>query len=163
MFKYFYNLIRLFCTFSLPLYTIKLTFMLTSIKLITGIEKYNITADNLYNQDEKGFLIGQASSTKCSLPRKALESGRIIGASQDGNREFISLLACISADESFLPLTLIYKGESYDLRDSWIEDLDKGEEAYFAASKNGWSCDALSLQWLKRVFDHHTKKKSDNR
>ena len=83
------------------------------------------------------------------MPRKALESSRIIGASQDGNRKFISLLTCISADRLFLPLTLIYKGESYDLRDSWIEDLDEGEEAYFATSKNGWSCDALGLQWLE--------------
>ena len=146
MFKYFYNLVGFFCTFSLSLYAIELTFMLTFIKLITGIEKYNITADNLYNWDEKGFLISQASSTKRILPQKALESGRIIGTSQDGNREFISLLACISADGSFLPPALIYKGESYDLRDSWIEDLDKKEEAYFAASKNGWSCDALGLQ-----------------
>ena len=64
MFKHFYDLVGFFCTFSLPLYAIELTFMLTFIKLITGIEKYNITADNLYNWDEKGFLIGQASSTK---------------------------------------------------------------------------------------------------
>src|SRR5437762_13362594 len=77
MFKYFYNLVGFFCTFSLSLYAIELTFMLTFIKLITGIEKYNITTDNL--------------------------------------------------------------------RDSWIEDLDEEEEAYFAASKNGWSYDTLDL------------------
>ena len=28
------------------------------------MEKYHITAENLYNWDEKGFLIGHASSTK---------------------------------------------------------------------------------------------------
>ena len=77
MFKHFYDLVGLFCIFSLSLYTIELIFMLTSIKLITGIEKYNITTDNL--------------------------------------------------------------------RDSWIEDLDEEEEAYFAASKNGWSYDTLDL------------------
>jgi len=32
--------------------------------LIQGIEKYNITADNLYNWDEKGFLLGFAHALK---------------------------------------------------------------------------------------------------
>jgi hypothetical protein len=41
-----------------------------------------------------------------------------MGASQDGSREFISLLACICADGTFLPLALIYKGDLADLQDS---------------------------------------------
>ena len=66
--------------------------------MINGIEKYNITAENIYNWDEKGFVIGQASATKRVISKEALESGRITHASQDGSREFISLLVCISAD-----------------------------------------------------------------
>src|SRR5450432_1396398 len=34
------------------------------------------------------------------------------------------------------------------------------DTAYFAASTNGWSCDALGLQWLEKVFDRHTKAKA---
>jgi hypothetical protein len=46
---------------------------------------------------------------------EALRSGRITHANQDGNREFLSLLACIGADRNVLPPTLIYKGDSGDL------------------------------------------------
>jgi hypothetical protein len=79
--------------------------------LQTAIEKYNITAENLYNWDEKGFIIGQASAIKRIMSLEALRSGRITHASQDNNREFLSLLACIGADGDVLPPTLIYKGE----------------------------------------------------
>jgi len=130
--------------------------------LRNGIEKYNITAENLYNWDEKGFIIGQSRTAKRVMTWSALEKGRIMGANQDGSHEFISLLACISADGKSLPPTLIYKGKSNDLQSSWVEDLKEEDEAYFAASKNGWSCDNLGLQWLERVFHHHTKNKSGN-
>jgi len=53
--------------------------------LISAIEKYNITAENLYNWDEKGFIIGLTSATKRIMSIEALQSGRIKGACQDGN------------------------------------------------------------------------------
>lgn len=97
------------------------------------------------------------------MTREALEQGRITQASQDGSREFISLLACICADKTFLPPTLIYKGESHDLQDSWLADFTEGDQAFFAASDNGWSSDDLGLQWLERVFERYTKQKAGNR
>ena len=90
---------------------------------------------------------------------EALKSGRITNAKTDGNREFLNLLACICADGTKLSVGLIYKGESHDLQESWVDDL--GEDiAYFAASANGWSCDSLGLQWLQKIFDRHTKEKT---
>lgn len=94
---------------------------------------------------------------------EALKSGRITHASQDGSREFISLLACICADGSTLPPALIYQGESGTLQDSWIEDWTPQDQAHFAVSTNGWSCDALGLDWLENVFDRYTKQKAGNR
>jgi len=108
-------------------------------------EKYNITADNIYNWDEKGFLIGQSNIVKRVMSREALKSRRITRARTDGNREFISLLACIYADGTSIPLALIYKGSSHDLQSSWLDDIGD-ETAYFVASDNGWSCDSLGLQ-----------------
>ena len=35
-----------------------------------------------------------------------------------------------------LPPALIYKGESHDLQDSWVDDLGN-DTAYFTASNNG--------------------------
>jgi hypothetical protein len=99
------------------------------------MEKYHIIAENIYNWDEKGFLLGVASITKRIMSREALKSGRI-QARQDGNREFISLLACICADNTHLPPALIYKGASHDLQDSWVEDIGE-DTVYFASSDNG--------------------------
>jgi len=79
------------------------------------IEKYRITAENIYNFDEKGFLIGFGRSLKRIMTQEALRSGRITKSKQDGSREFISILACISAIRRWVPPLLIYKGESGDL------------------------------------------------
>ena len=69
--------------------------------------------------------------------REAYYSGRIRFASQDGSREFISLLACISATGTALPPMLIYKSESMTLRDTWVEDFDANKTpAYFTTSPN---------------------------
>ena len=93
------------------------------------------------------------------MSKEAYNSGRIRHAKTDGNQEFITLLACICADGTKLPPSLIYKGESHDLQDSWLEDLGS-ETAYFAASDNDWTCNSLGLYWLKNIFDRHTKEKA---
>ena len=94
---------------------------------------------------------------------EALESGRITHASQDGNREFISLLACIGADGTALPPALIYKGNSGILQDTWVEDVNPNDEAFFAVSAKGWNCDILGLNWLEQIFQRYTKQKARNR
>jgi hypothetical protein len=68
-----------------------------------------------------------------------------MGASQDGSQEFLTLLACICADGTKLPPALIYQGDHADLLDTWVEDFKEGDEAYFAITSNGWSCDSLGL------------------
>ena len=47
-----------------------------------------------------------------------LQKKKILSLNQDGNREFISLLAAICADGTALPPALIYQGESHDLQDT---------------------------------------------
>lgn len=158
-YKQFYDLVTCFW-FICAIITTKL---LIFIQLIDGIKKYNITADNLYNWDEKGFIIGLANAVRRLMTKEALDSGRITNASQDGSREFISLLACICADETALPPALIYKGDSGSLQNTWIEDWQQDEEAFFASSANGWSSDAFGINWLQRIFQRYTAKKAGNR
>jgi hypothetical protein len=38
------------------------------------------------------------------------------------------------------------------LLDSWVADFSARDEAYFAATSNGWTCDSLGLQWLQKVL-----------
>ena len=92
----------------------------------------------------------------------ALKSGRIQYASEDGSREFISLLAYISVDSTALPPSLVYKGDSGSLQDTWLEDWVPTDKAHFAVSSNGWSCNALGLNWLQTVFDRYIRQKAGN-
>jgi hypothetical protein len=82
------------------------------------IEKHRITADNLYNFDEKGFLMGLGQTLKRIMTLAALQSGRVTKSKQDGSREFISILACVSAIGKAIPPLLLYRGESGDLLDT---------------------------------------------
>jgi hypothetical protein len=91
------------------------------------------------------------------MAREAYKSGRVRQAVHDGNREFISLLACVSAIGKAIPATLLYKGESHDLQDTWVEDLEDSDDFFFGTSSNGWSNDAFGLQWLTQVFDPATR------
>jgi hypothetical protein len=85
----------------------------------------------------------------------------LLGASQDGSREFITLIASISATPTCIPPALIYQGQSNDLQDTWLEDFDDSKDlAFFASSEKGWSSDLLGLQWLEHVFDRCTKEEA---
>lgn len=96
------------------------------------------------------------------MTKKAYQRGQIRDCQQDGNREFISLLACVCADGTTTPPALIYQGASNDLQSTWVDDVEEGDKAYFTSSTNGWTCNALGLAWLRR-FHQDTVKKGQNR
>jgi hypothetical protein len=102
----------------------------------------------MYNWDEKGFLIGIARTLKRIMTKELYDNRKIKGAAQDGLREFISLLTSICADGTAIPSALIYKGTSEDLQDTWLEDLQEQEQAFFASSANRWSSNAFGLTYL---------------
>lgn len=54
---------------------------------MSTVEKFRITGENIYNFDEKGFLIGVGIISIRVMTHKELRSDEIIGANQDGNRE----------------------------------------------------------------------------
>lgn len=68
--------------------------------LITAVEKYRITVENMYNFDKKRFIIGIGQVIKRIIIKEKLWNGKIIKVSQDGNRKWISLLVgiCIVLD-----------------------------------------------------------------
>jgi hypothetical protein len=99
-------------------------------------------------------LLGICRIMKRIVPIDHLKNKKILGSNQDGSREFISLLAAISADGTALPPALIYQGDSYDLQSTWIEDFDRSsDEAFFAVSKKGWTNEELGFSWLSRIFE----------
>ncbi|KAF2182033.1 DDE-domain-containing protein [Zopfia rhizophila CBS 207.26] len=125
------------------------------------IAEYDIQPHNIYNMDEKGFLIGVLNKLKRIFCKEDYDVGKLKGAGQDGNRDWITLLASICADGSYLPPALIYQGESGDVQNSWLQDYEpSSQEAFFTASPTGWTNDNLGFEWLTKVFDRHTKAKA---
>ena len=92
---------------------------------------------------------------------EAYKSGRVIKRKGDGNREFITCLAYVSAIGKWIPPVLVYKGLSNDLRNTWVKDVHKDSGVHFASTANGWSNNALGLRWLQTTFENATKPKSD--
>ncbi|KAM4060592.1 DDE superfamily endonuclease [Hirsutella rhossiliensis] len=79
------------------------------------IEKYDILPCNTYNVDEKGFLLGVINRTK-----------------RDGNRSWITFLACVCQDLTALPPFLIYQGKPGQVQDSWLTEFDPEHQAAFS-------------------------------
>jgi len=102
-------------------------------------------------------LIGMMRSLKRVMSRDAWTSGRVRQAAHDGNREFITCNACVSAIGNRVPAALLYSGENYDLRHTWVEELQDNDDFFFGASSNRWSSDAYGLAWLEQVFEPATR------
>ena len=81
------------------------------------IEEYDIQPGNTYNMDEKGFLIGCLNNLRRIFTKEAWEKGELNGAAQDRNRTWITILAAICADGTYLPPAIIYPAKSSDIQD----------------------------------------------
>lgn len=80
---------------------------------------------------------------------------------QDGNREWITTVACICADGSALPPVLNFASNNSTLQSTWVKDIGAGNHsAHVGSSLTGWSNDEMGLDWLKNVFDRYTKEKA---
>ena len=125
------------------------------------LEQYQVEPQNIYNMDEKGFLIGILSKMKRIFSRKKYEEGSIKQLIQDGNREWITTIAAICADGSVLPPGLIYQATTGLIQDSWLQDFDpKAQECFFTSSPSGWTNNEIGYQWLTQIFDRKTSAKA---
>lgn len=117
--------------------------------------------ENEYNMNEKGFLIGVIQGRKRVFNMAMAERGKLLGACQHGNKEWVTLIDCICADGTTLPQTIIYQASSGNLQDTWLYDFQPEQHTcHFASSGSGWTNEDLGYSWLVNVFDRYTKKKA---
>jgi hypothetical protein len=76
--------------------------------LYSKIEEYSIKPENTYNMNDKGFMIGVIGRLKRVFTRRQWEQKEVTAALQDGNREWKTTLACVCADRTVLPPSIIY-------------------------------------------------------
>jgi hypothetical protein len=128
--------------------------------LRSKISQYDIEPCNMYNMDEKGCMLGILTRSKRVFSKRLYEEGKIKAHIQDGNREWITLLACICADGSALAPALIYQSDSGSIQDTWLQALMPEDQVYISSSPSGWTNNDIGLSWLKQVFDRSTKEKA---
>lgn len=129
--------------------------------LSSKIEQYAIQPQNMYNMDEKGFLIGYLTKSKRIFTKALFESGKLLGTAQDGNRKWVTVVATICADGTSLSPGLIYKGQLNTIQDTWLEGVNEEEHfAFLTSSANGWTNDELGFDWLVNLFDQETRVKA---
>jgi uncharacterized protein YoaH (UPF0181 family) len=76
------------------------------------IAQYDVVAANTYNMDEKGFSLGTIGKHHRIFNKHAVMKKRVLGANQPGNREWITILATICGDLTWLPLAIIFAGKT---------------------------------------------------
>jgi hypothetical protein len=102
------------------------------------IDFYEVEPEHTYNMDEKGFMIGAVGRQKRIFSKRSFKKKQFKQMLQDGNREWISLLACICADGTALPPALVCPANSKNIQDTWVGDVKVGEHmAFFGVSLSG--------------------------
>ncbi|KAF7568929.1 Trichoplein multi-domain protein [Pyrenophora tritici-repentis] len=130
--------------------------------LSTKMAQHHIRAQDVYNMDEKGFLIGVTGRSKRVFSKQKYETGGFKKVIQDGNRDWITVIAAICADGSTLPPAIIYEATSGNMYARWVDDIAIDDPVYVTSSPSGWTNDQVGLAWLEQVFDRHTKEKAGN-
>ena len=125
------------------------------------IAKYDVEVENTYNIDEKGFMIGTTTRTKHVFSRRMWEKKEVRETLQDGNRAWVTLLACVCGDGSALPPGLLYESANSSIQSSWVEEIKLGAHSVLVSSSpTGWTNNEIGLAWLKQVFNRFTKAKA---
>ena len=104
-----------------------------------AVVDYKVLTDNIWNMDEKGFLMGLASKARviCRQGRKNL---RYTG---DSNRELITVLKCVSTGRYLLPSLIVTK-RAHHYAENHIQGQGTPGSMYTYSPK-GWTTNKLRL------------------
>ena len=128
------------------------------------LDEYKVQPEDIYNVDEKGFLIGIGSKSERIFSKESHEIGSSKQHLHDGDCEWITAISCICADGSKLPPGLIYQSAASKIQDTWLQDFNpEYHNCFFTSSPSGWTNDDVCLAWLRDVFDRETKPKARGR
>lgn len=115
------------------------------------VKKYNIQPENIYNVDEKGFLMGRSTSVKVICQKGKRRNFKV----QDGNRELITVIETVSAGGILLPPHIVYKGAAQ--YKGWHALVKAGDKAFFSYSETGWSNQEIGQLYLENNFEPSTR------
>ena len=115
------------------------------------VKKYNIQPENIYNVDEKGFLMGRSTSVKVICQKGKRRNFKV----QDGNRELITVIETVSAGGILLPPHIVYKDAAQ--YKGWHALVKAGDKVFFSYSETGWSNQEIGQLYLENNFEPSTR------
>ena len=110
-------------------------------------KEHEIKIEDIYNMNEKKFM--QRVIAKLRIMIFKYEKTHM---TQCDNREWVSLIECISINEKVLKSWIIFKEKLQ--QKIWYEVL---KEDYIAVSRNDWINNELNLVWIQKCFDSEIK------
>jgi hypothetical protein len=113
--------------------------------------KYGVHNEDIHNFDETGFQMGVIGSMKVVTGAERRTRPDLI---QPGDREWVKVIQSICAAGYATPPFIIYKGRIHI--SAWYEEASILRNWKLSVSENGWTNNALGLEWLKH-FNAHTK------
>jgi hypothetical protein len=105
--------------------------------------------------DEKGAMMGVIGQQRCIISKSEKRPKSL----QDGNREWVTLIECISLLGTVLSPYIIFKGKTQLKK--WHTKMKelRGNEPYeIGLSETGWTDNELGLNWLMKTFHPETSK-----
>jgi len=109
------------------------------------VKRLDIQADDIWNMDETGIALGVCTNTRV-LARAGKKKAYI---KEPGNREWVSIIECISASGSKLKPMVVFKGKS--LQTTWFPSNSIPDWLY-TTSQNGWTSNSIGLAWINSIF-----------
>jgi len=111
----------------------------------------NIKPENRHNADEGGIAEGTGSNGIVLGPK----ARKFVVRKSNGGKGWTSFMECISATGKACPPLVIFKGKS--VQQQWFKTLEGHEDWEFTATDNGWTNNAVALEWLQKIFIPWTK------
>ena len=115
------------------------------------VNKYTIKEEDIWNFDETGFCMGQITSEMVVTSAERRSRPR---ATQQGNREWSTVIAAGSSYGEVIPPFIILAGKTH--LSSWTYESPLPYNWPITVTENGWTTNERGLDWIKH-FDQHSK------
>jgi hypothetical protein len=106
--------------------------------------KYSIQDGDFYNFDETGFMMGMICPSMVVTRSDRRGKGKAV---QPGNREWATVITCISGDGFDMPPFLLVHGQ-YHLA-NWYTEGSLPNSWVIKLTAKGWTDNDTGLDWIK--------------
>jgi len=115
-----------------------------------------VLAENTYNMDETGVLLSVLNSLKVLVGRHELKTHRGAGVKRT---TLITAIECVSADGRYLNPLIVWPAATH--RSTWTTHPTPGW--HYGHADSGYTDTAISLHWIRHVFDPQTKERANGK